>query len=354
MWINKTWLDNLGLEVPATLEELEHVLKEFAAKDANKNGDTTDEIPWLVSANHNNMHFEALYGLWGYGVKQGTNDMYLQVIDGQVVFSPVQPEWKEYLAWVKELYDAGVVSEEAITGAYPITDSYNAADCTFGFCTNTNPPPKSNDEWIVLPPVSNGDYETRWFYNCAAWGTKGNFYVTDKCKNVDILCAWMDLFYDLDNAYAVENHPDYYSVDENGNYIPFVGNLDTGKVRPSMSSITGGYWPRAFMPSDYDRLPGGDLIREEAYEAYAAVINTELWPRPYWDSEVAEEIGTLAPPIDRAVKAWRADFITGRMDLQEDWNDYLAELQELGLPTYLRYAQQAIDFFYDAFKIVNN
>ena len=45
MFINKTWLDNLGLEVPTTLGELKDVLIAFRDNDANGNGDTTDEIP---------------------------------------------------------------------------------------------------------------------------------------------------------------------------------------------------------------------------------------------------------------------------------------------------------------------
>lgn len=45
MFINKTWLDNLGLEVPTTLGELKDVLVAFRDNDANGNGDASDEIP---------------------------------------------------------------------------------------------------------------------------------------------------------------------------------------------------------------------------------------------------------------------------------------------------------------------
>lgn len=45
MFINKTWLDNLGLEPPTTWDELESVLVAFRDGDPNQNGDSTDEIP---------------------------------------------------------------------------------------------------------------------------------------------------------------------------------------------------------------------------------------------------------------------------------------------------------------------
>ena len=43
--IRQDWLDNLGLEMPTTLEEYHDVLVAFKEQDANGNGDPTDEIP---------------------------------------------------------------------------------------------------------------------------------------------------------------------------------------------------------------------------------------------------------------------------------------------------------------------
>ena len=37
-WINKKWLDNLGLDVPTTTDELETVLKAFVEQDPNEKG----------------------------------------------------------------------------------------------------------------------------------------------------------------------------------------------------------------------------------------------------------------------------------------------------------------------------
>ena len=45
MSINKQWLDNLKLEVPATTDELYTVLKAFKEQDANGNGDSGTRSP---------------------------------------------------------------------------------------------------------------------------------------------------------------------------------------------------------------------------------------------------------------------------------------------------------------------
>lgn len=44
-FINKAWLDRLGLEIPTTVDEWYEVLKAFKEQDANGNGDPNDEIP---------------------------------------------------------------------------------------------------------------------------------------------------------------------------------------------------------------------------------------------------------------------------------------------------------------------
>ena len=45
LFINKVWLDKLGLEMPTTLSQLKNVLIAFRDNDANGNGNPGDEVP---------------------------------------------------------------------------------------------------------------------------------------------------------------------------------------------------------------------------------------------------------------------------------------------------------------------
>ncbi|WP_232313111.1 extracellular solute-binding protein [Paenibacillus sp. P22] len=68
LYINKTWLDNLGLQVPKTTDELQAALKAFKEKDANGNGDPNDEMGWVMPTGFINGMFERqLYGSFGMG-----------------------------------------------------------------------------------------------------------------------------------------------------------------------------------------------------------------------------------------------------------------------------------------------
>ena len=44
-FINKSWLDKVGMEVPTTVDQLTDVLRAFKTQDANGNGDANDEVP---------------------------------------------------------------------------------------------------------------------------------------------------------------------------------------------------------------------------------------------------------------------------------------------------------------------
>ena len=46
MFINKEWLDNVGMDVPTNIDEFYEVMKAFHDQDANGNGDANDGIPF--------------------------------------------------------------------------------------------------------------------------------------------------------------------------------------------------------------------------------------------------------------------------------------------------------------------
>ena len=48
-WISKAWLERVGKEAPATLDELYELLVAFKEQDANGNGDPNDEIPMALT-----------------------------------------------------------------------------------------------------------------------------------------------------------------------------------------------------------------------------------------------------------------------------------------------------------------
>ena len=112
-WMNKEWLDKLGLKVPTTTDELYTVLKAFKSQDPNGNG-KHDEIPLTGAPNKYvwNGNIDAfIMNAFIYN----DNDKYLTVKDGKVDFAANKPEWKEGLAYMNKLYKDGLIDPAAFT-----------------------------------------------------------------------------------------------------------------------------------------------------------------------------------------------------------------------------------------------
>ena len=90
LFINKTWLDNLGLDVPTTYDEFVDVLRAFKEQDANGNGDASDEIPYGTGNADATMFF-----CLPFGVRVGGENTYSMTMeDGSPVFIPTSEEYK--------------------------------------------------------------------------------------------------------------------------------------------------------------------------------------------------------------------------------------------------------------------
>lgn len=118
MWIRKDWLDRLSLQPPATIAELENVLKAFSEQDPNGNGKDDEfglavplkEGPWTWMG-----QTDALVGAFGknmvntYDIKMFWNED----ADGKLVYGAVQPEARKYLELMRDWMAKGYVDKEA-------------------------------------------------------------------------------------------------------------------------------------------------------------------------------------------------------------------------------------------------
>ena len=115
MWIRQDWLDELGLEAPETVEDLENVAKAFV--DNNMGGENTIGIlgPTVNSrlyndfiSSSNNMNnldgiFQAYKSWPGFWVKDA---------DGNAVYGSITDETKTALGELQKIYKDGILDQE--------------------------------------------------------------------------------------------------------------------------------------------------------------------------------------------------------------------------------------------------
>ena len=116
MWIRQDWLDNLGLEVPRTWDEMATVAEAFVTQDPDGNGEA-DTIGILGPSNSDHMN---AIGANQFGLDplfssfQSYPQYWLQDEDGTVKYGSIQPETRTALEKIQKLYTDKLIDEEML------------------------------------------------------------------------------------------------------------------------------------------------------------------------------------------------------------------------------------------------
>lgn len=101
--IRTDWLDKLGLSMPTTTEELTNVLTQFKEKDPGGNGDRN--VPLTIKGDQSMI--DNLVG--AFGIANAWND-----VDGKLMPRVMDPAFKDYVAYVGNLYEKGLIDREFV------------------------------------------------------------------------------------------------------------------------------------------------------------------------------------------------------------------------------------------------
>ena len=116
MWIRQDWLDNLGLEVPRTWDEMAAVAEAFVTQDPDGNGEAdTIGILGPGNSNHINDIGDNQFGLDPLFCSfQSYPQYWLQDEDGTVKYGSIQPETRVALEKIQKLYTDKLIDPEML------------------------------------------------------------------------------------------------------------------------------------------------------------------------------------------------------------------------------------------------
>ena len=74
-------------------------------------------------------------------------------------------------------------------------------------------------------------------------------------------------------------------------------------------------------------------------------VDKETWSRPFYTTEDSSRVNELLTDITTYVEQMKANFITGKTDVNNDaeWDKYIAQLKKLGAEEYREINQRAYD-----------
>ncbi|MBQ8162401.1 MAG: extracellular solute-binding protein [Clostridia bacterium] len=352
--INMKWLENLSLEVPTTIDELEAVLLAFKEQDANGNGDPNDEIPFTGVGIGTD--FLTPFGMTDvYGTRYLVND------DGTISFAYTADNYKEALKWANKLYQEGLIDQETFTQDQAIRDAKcddpEVARVGFGYAWSYDAIFRRwKDEYAVIAPLAGPDGEKYQQGDLnGMYSIKSNqLSITTVCKCPEVVLRWADQFYT--GEASIQNFwgglGEVTSRNDDGTYSLL--------NPPEGTSADAWYWDRSlrdFGPK-YSSLAfdekivldptEGDGLKVAMDEQTAPFVKA-CFPELKYTAEEYNELAFLQADIDTYVDQMRAKWITSG-GIDEEWDAYVARLEAMGLKDMNAIYETAYERYLEAQK----
>lgn len=205
-FINQKWLDNLGLSMPTTWDELYDVLVAFKEKDANGNGDPNDEIPMDWPGGIGGYFNPAvLLGSMGITLTDGSGQGYF-VEDGQVKNYLTDERYKTMVVFLNKLYKAGLINTEVFTHDYTKFQSIARGEgdtakvgFTWGWVASDRFGEQVAPQYTSMSPLKasanySGKLSWSYDYNSLNYGTN-HIVMSAKTKNKEAAIRFINELY---------------------------------------------------------------------------------------------------------------------------------------------------------------
>lgn len=372
--INKTWLDQVGKEVPTTVDEWVECLKAFRdGGDLNGNGEE-DEIPmatWFGATDTFGSYnmFYRLTGAFGCADSYCGGNQYadhMRLVDGKVTFTASDEAFRKTAEFFNMLYNENLIwngsfeaDESASYKTSLIKEDVARIGC-FGTWTDqeiTNL--DVHDEYVPLPRLQGEAGMTGFENNYSELQDSSNTAITIDCEFPHLVAEFVN-WMNSDPYMAVQSNWGAIGynyemgddgvirtpLDEQGRYIAQQEEYtDFGKARVNSTTCRGsmivqneyydtyaGYAYDAVQLLENQKVNGKDEIMEE-YQTIPRVLmtNDEL-------NRLTQIQPTVSDIVDRYINEWVINGVT-----DDNWNAYLDELDAAGVQDIVDIYQAAVD-----------
>ncbi|MDL2232443.1 extracellular solute-binding protein [Ruminococcaceae bacterium OttesenSCG-928-L11] len=366
-WINQSWLDKLGLEIPTTTDELYDVLTAFVNQDPNGNG-KKDEIGVAGSVlGWRQQAYNWIMNSFIYNSYQNDSTMRLNVADdGKTIYTPVvTDEWRAGLSYMRKLCDEGLYSPLAFSQdeqqyrAMLNTEEGSLVGLMIagGKLIDT----EDAHNYVPMGPIEGPEG--------VAWAgyfpinPANSMLITKDCKNPGAAFAVGDALLSEEGSRRsrfgepgvdfFEPGPEDISMLEDLGFAP--------SVVPTVNwGATTNAWWTTIHPTyrSWDLIAGqcwdGNPLNGQYYVCQAVPYYYGKQPEKVvsaliYTQEEADEIRDLQNTICTYTKESIARFITGDLDINDDgaWESYLKELDNMKLDRVMEINQQVYDRMYN-------
>lgn len=343
LWINTTWLDEVGKDMPETTDELYEVLKAF--KDADLG------LPLTAVYDASTEGLGNLFGSFG------TLDETFIVKEDEVEFVRATDEYKEVVKYLRKLFEEGLLDQEIfsqeVNQMISKLSSGDEAEVGAFFSWSADRITNSDYKWDYESPIvpligPDGDQVTG-FKNPQL--DVGKFVITDANEHPEATIRWADRAYDPEVSFALRQGPNRTEKVEDGKY----------EIVEAPEGYTSGEWRVKETPYnrfiygfsneqqemlDLSNLKEGFLDPDspEWYDLRKDYMEKWLYPQVLFTKDQYDGIARYETDILDHTDEMTAKWIT-EGGIEDEWDSYIDTLNKMGLEDYTEIYQEGYDTY---------
>lgn len=372
--INKAWLDKVGKQMPATVEEFVDCMRAFKeAGDLNGNGEA-DEIPYALEFGNDDgfgsfdsfYYFTGAFGMADSVCSGNATANHLRLIDGKIVFAAADASFRETCDFFHDMYAEGLIDPDSFapsgTGTPLYINKLAQPDAVIGAFQCWTPRDNIVDldvreEYVPLPRLSGPEGKCGNVLNYSEMQDTSMVAITDKCEYPEVIAALVNYCMDPEISitlnwgaigYTYVKGDDgllHFNLDENDNIILQNGwqyfseqRTNTSPTRGSLA-VLNEYYDK-YVDYTWDAVPilEGQRVngKEECLEEIPAI------PKMMLSLEENNKLSQIYGTIENIVNAYQMDAVmNGTTD--ESWDKFKQDLNAAGMEELVAIYQGAYD-----------
>lgn len=356
-YMNTTWLDTLGLEMPTTIDELTEVFRAFKTGDPNGNGKADD---WAMSATFDNQNQDTTQNLLNMFASFGVPENYYWMFideDDSVKFTGYEAGYRACLEWLALTYDEGLLDPETLTQDSNIWGT-KTNDNQVGFtwylrrlATAWSEETAAMYEPIV--PIAADGYEVK--VSALLELPEFGAAVTSSNENIEATLRWLDAQMETETMMVAANGP----INAGGPIDPTIELQADGKYNVLYVPENNGLYQvvpviagQFFAPGEYysqiyqmpphrlDRWYDSQLYQDAGVNEYKSFHY--LTKLSKLTGEQATEITKIQAELMKYMKEAIVDFIRNGVT-DDSWAKFEETTAGIGVDRYIEVYQEAYD-----------
>ena len=343
--IRQDWLDEQGLEVPTTYEEMFETLKIF--RDAYN---TPDAIYFNSDCTINGLTVG--YDVASFSAGGTATSLPYYVVDGVVHCSLIEDGYRDYLTEMNKWYNEGLFDKQFGTIVYDPMGGKLAelqASGTVGvWCTSGEGIGNITQPVSCVPNLTLEEGGIDHMTSTSLVTDTTNTYVTSCCDDVETAMKFLDYMYSEDGIlfynYGIEGVD--FELDENNTpqFTDAVVNNEYGVDVPNMLRIRRMYQQCSSLMLLYGTAKYNSDLKNQCWEVWSSNMDGAYFipTNVSMNAEETETSSYYVADIITYANQMIPQFIAGDVSL-DDWDSFVADLKEMSIEECIAAEQSAYD-----------